>query len=110
MQEEKPATGIMKTGDYGDAIFYNIACSCGNHDDDHTIEVEVDSMNIQVHCYVTVHTKWWEKNRWKQIWDILTKGYTEMQSTLVMNEQTAYNYASVLKESVVKVKEYRNKK
>ena len=47
-------------------------------------------------------------NRWKQIWQILTKGYLDLESTLVMNEQTALNYAETLKSAAKDVKELRN--
>jgi hypothetical protein len=49
-----------------------------------------------------------EKNRWEQIWQILTEGYTEMQTTIVMNEQTALNYSEALKSASKDVKVFRD--
>jgi hypothetical protein len=107
MTSEKPATGILKQGDYGDTMFYYVQCDCSDPDCSHTVEVEADDMHVQVHIYNTVHTKWWEKNRWKQIWQILTKGYADMQTTIVLNEQTALNYAGTLVSATDNVKEFR---
>lgn len=109
MKYEKPAEGILKThAQWGDSMWYHIRCDCGNDACSHEINVEADSCGIQVHIYVNNHTKWWEKNRWKQIWQILTKGYAEMQTTIVLNERTAYNYAETLKRSISDVKKFRN--
>jgi hypothetical protein len=109
MKAEKPAEGVLKTGDFGDAMFYYVACDCGNDDCSHTIEVEADDCHVQVHLYSNHHTKWWEKKRWKQIWQILTKGYAEMQTTIVLREQVALNYAEILKVAAQDVKEFKAK-
>ena len=110
MKAEKPATGILKQGDFGNAMFYYVACDCADPDCSHTVEVEADDMHVQVHLYTNHRTKWWSTNRWKQIWQILTKGYTEMQTTIVLREQTALNYAEVLKSAMSDVKSFRDKR
>lgn len=110
MRSEKPATGILKQGDFGVAMFYYVQCECTDPDCAHTIEVEADEVEVSVHLYHTQHTKWWEKNRWKQIWQILTKGYAEMQTTIVLNEQTALNYSEVLKSAMKDVKTFREQR
>lgn len=107
MKAQKPAEGILKTGDFGDAMFYHIHCDCGSEDCAHEVEIEADDIHVQVHIYHVQHTKWWDKNRWKQIWQILTKGYAEMQTTIVMREQTALNYAETLKSAVKDVKKFK---
>lgn len=110
MKAQKPAEGVLKTSDFGDAIFYHVHCSCGNEDCAHEIEVEADDHEISVHIYHTQHTKWWNTSRWKQIWQILTKGYAEMQTTIVMNEQTTLNYAETLKAAMKDVKKFREER
>jgi len=110
MNAEKPATGILKTSDFGDAMFYYIACDCGDDDCSHTIEVEADDMHVQVHLYSNHHTKWWDKKRWAQIWQILTQGYAEMQTTIVMNEQTALNYSETLKSAMKDIKYFKDER
>jgi hypothetical protein len=108
MKVETPATGILKQRDFGDAKFYYVQCDCGSEDCAHTIEVEADDSHVQVHLYHIQHTKWWEKNRWKQIWQIITKGYAEMQTTIVLDEQTAANYSAVLVSAVKDVADFRD--
>lgn len=112
MKAQKPAEGVLKTGDFGDAMFYHIHCVCGSEDCAHEVEIEADDIHVQVHIYHVQHTKWWQKNRWQQIWQILTKGYADMQTTIVMREQTALNYAETLKSAVKDVKNFKesNKK
>ena len=108
MTPQTPAEGILKRGDFGDAKFYYVHCDCGNEDCAHSIEVEADDSYVQVHLYHTQHTKWWKKNRWQLIWQILTKGYAEMQTTIVLTEQTALNYSAILESASKDVKEFRD--
>lgn len=107
MKPETPAQGILKTSDFGLAKFYHIHCDCGSDECAHEIEVEADDVCVQVHIYHTQHTKWWEKNRWQQIWQILTKGYADMQTAIVLDEQTALNYSATLKAAIQDVKKFR---
>ena len=110
MKVEKPATGILKQSGFGTAMFYYVQCECSNPDCAHTIEVEADEIEVCVHLHYNQHTKWLEKNRWKQIWQILTRGYAEMQTTIVLNEQTALNYSEVLKSAIKDVKTFREQR
>lgn len=107
MKAQKPAEGILKTNEWGDSKWYHIRCTCGNDDCSHEVEIEADEHDVQVHIYVKNHTKWWEKNRWKQIWSILIKGYAEMQTTIVLNEQSALNYGETLKSAARDVKQFK---
>ena len=106
---EKPATGILKTGEFGDSIWYHIRCECGSDDCSHEVEVEADECDVSVHIYAKNHTRWWQRNRWQQIWQIFTRGYAEMQTTIVLNEQTAVNYAAALTDAVANVKVLRKR-
>jgi hypothetical protein len=74
------------------------------------VNVEADDMHVQVHLYSNHHTKWWDKKRWAQIWQILTQGYAEMQTTIVMKEQTALNYSETLKTAMKDVKIFRQQR
>lgn len=107
MEAQQPATGILKQGDFGDSKWYYIQCECSDSDCAHTLEIEADELEVSVHVYVTAHTKWWEKRRWQQIWQLLTSGYAEMQTTIVLNEQTALNYSETLKNAIEDVKTFR---
>jgi len=107
MTPEKPAEGILKTNEWGDSKWYHIRCDCGSEDCSHELNIESDDIAISVHIYSNHHTKWWEKKRWAQIWQILTKGYAEMQTTIILNEQTALNYADALVCALDDVNEFR---
>jgi hypothetical protein len=72
--------------------------------------VEAEDHGVTVTIYTQQKTKWWELNRWKTIWILLTKGYVERESTLIMSEQQAINYANVLQLAVVDVKDFRKKR
>lgn len=110
MKPQTPAQGILKTNDFGSAVFYHIHCDCGNDECAHELEVEADDMHVQVHIYHTLHTKWWEKSRWKQFWQLLTKGYIDFQSIIVLDEQTALNYSDTLKSAMKDVKTFREQR
>ena len=110
MKTEKPAKGILKTDEYGTSKSYYVHCTCGSPECAHHLTVEADDMEVTVTIYLTLRTKWYNMTRWKQIWSILTKGYIDSESTLVMNEQTALNYAATLKSAAKDVKELRDER
>lgn len=110
MRAQRPAEGILKTTEWGDSKWYHVRCDCGNDDCSHEIEVEADDFGVEVNIYVKNHTKWWERKRWSQIWHILTRGYAEMETTIVLNEQTALNYAETLKSAIVDVKKFKDER
>ena len=110
MTPQPVAEGILLRKDYGDAKIYQIVCECGDCDHSHDVWVEAEDHGITVTIYTQQKTKWWELNRWKTIWILLTKGYVERESTLIMSEQQAINYANVLQLAVVDVKDFRKKR
>lgn len=107
---EKPATGILKTHEWGDSKWYHVRCACGDDGCSHELQVEADEIEVSIHIYTKSHTRWWERKRWSQIWQILTRGYAEMQATIVLDEQTAFNYAEALKSAILDVKYFRAKR
>lgn len=107
MKPEIPATGILKTNDWGDSKWYYVACDCTDPNHGHMCEVEADDLGVTVHIYATATTQYWSKNRWKQIWDILTKGYSEYEAVTILKEQQAVNYANTLLTAVEDVKVFR---
>ena len=44
------------------------------------------------------------------MWDLLTKGYVKYESSLIMKEQEALNYAELLKTAVNDSKEFRKQR
>lgn len=100
MTTQAPAEGILKRKDYGDSKSYQVVCECGDPGHDHNIWVEADDSNVTVTIYAITKSKWWEMNRWQKIWTLLTKGYVEYETDLIMSEQQALNYSETLKSAV----------
>jgi len=105
---QTPAEGIMKTNDWGDSKVYRVTCNCGASDHDHHVWVEADDHEISVTIYTTNKTNFWSKTRWYHIWTLLTKGYIDSESTVIMDRQQALNYAETLKSAIEDVNTFRN--
>ncbi len=138
MKAEKPAEGILKTHDYGNSKWYSVVCGCGQPDHTLTVEVESDDMAVNVNTYVTAKTDYWTESfkkrydidnpylqeldwaikdiwnglvsRIKLTWTIWTKGYVQCETTILMTEQQALNYAETLKSAIQDVKNFRKEK
>jgi hypothetical protein len=135
MKAEKPAEGIMKTGDYGNSKFYKVVCGCGQPDHDLDFEVEADETGVNVNTYITAKTDFWTETvkkrydidnpylqeldwtlkdivngfvtRLKLTWTVWTKGYVRCETTIAMSEQQALNYAETLKSAIQDVKDFK---
>jgi len=108
LELQMPAEGIMKTNDWGDSKVYRVTCNCGASDHDHHVWVEADDHEVSVTIYTTVKSNWWNKTRWHAIWTLLTKGYVDTESTVIMSRQQALNYAETLKSAIEDVNMFRN--
>lgn len=109
MKAEKPAEGILKHNDWGDTKVYRVSCECGSDDCNHNVWVEADETTVGVVIYTQQTTGFWKLNRWQKMWTLLTKGYIEYESSLIMNKQQALNYAEILKSAIKDVEEFRTK-
>ena len=107
MKPQTPAEGIMKTGDWGTAKSYKVVCDCGDPDHEHKVWVEAEETGINVTIYTTIKSPFWSINRFKQIWQILTKGHLQTETVILMNEQEALNYAETLKSAIKDVKDFK---
>lgn len=107
MKAQKPAQGILTNRDWGDSVSYTVTCECGDHDHAHNVFVEAEDSMVSVSIYTTAKTKWWAQSRWKTIWTLLTKGYVEYETSVILNEQQAINYAETLKTAVKQSAEFR---
>jgi len=110
LKTQTPAEGILLHKDYGDAKLYNLTCECGSTDCTHSVWVEADDTGITVTTYTQQKTKWWELNRFKIIWRLLTRGYAEYEASIIMTEQQALNYARVLDLATVDVAAFRKQR
>lgn len=104
MKSQTPAEGIMLQRDWGKAKSYTVACDCGDHEHNVHMWVEVapeqDVQDVTLTFYVQTTNSWWDKNRWQQIWEILTKGYTKNEATVILSKQAALNLSTVIRNSV----------
>ena len=104
MKSQTPAEGIMIQKDFGKAKAYTVACDCGDHEHNTHMWIEVtpekDVQDVTLTFYVQTTNSWWDKNRWKQIWEILTKGYTKNEATVILSKQGALNLSTVIRNSV----------
>lgn len=107
MKSQKPAKGIMLTGEWEDAKAFHIECDCT--DPDHTVEmwIEVDGESdlpelVTVSFYVKTTNEFWREgySRIRAVWDILTKGVHTQSNTLLLNKQAALNMADAIKRTV----------
>lgn len=135
MKNQIPAEGIMKTNDFGSAKYYKVVCGCGQPDHDLDFVVETDECGVSVNTYATVKTDYWTetvKKRydidstwqqefdwfWKDLfngvvtrlkltWAIWFKGYVRAETTIMMSEQQALNYAETIKQGIKDVESFR---
>lgn len=105
-QAEKPAKGIMKTGEYSQTEGYYIACDC--HSVDHAVDMWIEVSNdqdvqaVQVEFLVNMSLPFWSSgfSRIKSAWQTLIHGNYTQSHALLLNKQTALTLADTIKESV----------
>jgi hypothetical protein len=135
MKAETPAEGILKTNDFGNSKWYHVVCGCGQTDHSLTVAVEADETGVNVNTYTTVKTDYWSENikkrydidnpylqeldwalkdiwnglvtRLKLTWSVWAKGHVKCETTILMSEQQALNYAETLKSAITDVKTFR---
>lgn len=135
MNSQTPAEGIMKTHDFGNSKWYQVVCGCGQPDHTLTVEVEAEETGVSVNTHATVKTDYWTEtvkkrydidspwqqefdwfwkdlvngivSRLKLTWSIWVKGYVQAETTILMSEQQALNYAETLKSAILDVKTFK---
>ena len=110
MNAQTPAEGILLRKNYDKAKAYKIVCECGDCDHSHEVWVEAEDYGVTVTIFTQQKTKWWALNRWQKIWTLLTKGYIEVESNLIMSKQQAFNYADMLQSAVKDVEEFQRER
>ena len=110
MNSQTPAEGIYKHKEWGDSVMYGVPCECTDSNHQHNVWIEADECEVSVTTYTQQKTKWWELNRFKIIWTLLTKGYIEYEASLIMTEQQALNYSETLKKAIEDVKKFKGSK
>jgi hypothetical protein len=107
---QTPAEGILLQRDFGNAKLYQVVCQCLNDDCNHNISVEADDSTIDITISTEQKTNFWNRTRWHHIWTLLTKGYIQQESTIILSKQQAFNYASVLQSAVKDVEEFQRER
>jgi hypothetical protein len=94
-----PAEGILKVNSWGTSVIYKVLCQCGHDDCTHAIEIVADD-SVTVTIYTQTRTNFWSRTRWAHMWTLLTKGYIDSETSIVMNKQVAVNYAETLTKAI----------
>jgi hypothetical protein len=107
MKAQTPAQGISLTGDYGGAKNFKVECDCGS--DDHAahmwieIQRDQDVPDVEVSFYVTTWTKqFWDgwPARLRAVFDILVQGVHKQEHHMLLNKQSAVNFAHAILDTV----------
>lgn len=115
MKAQTPAQGISIDKDFGDARVFNVECDCSS--DDHAVKMwievqrDADVPDVEVSFYVTTWTREFWKDwpaRFRAVYDILVKGVHKQEHHMLLNKQSALNFAAAI-ESTVKELEAANK-
>lgn len=109
MKAQKPAQGILKINDWGNSKMYKAICACGNDECSHVIDIEADH-EVSVIIYTRTRTNFWSKTRWLHIWKLLTQGHADFETAIVLDKQSALNYAESIKIAVKDVENFRENK
>lgn len=104
---QTPAQGIMLQGDFGKSKNFKVECDCSS--DDHAVYmwIEVgedkDVPDVEVSFYVRTWTPLWEGGwlgRLKAVYEILFKGVHKQEHHMLLNKQSAINFADAIKNTV----------
>jgi len=102
MKAQQPAEGISLTGDYGKSKAFKVECDCGS--DDHAVHMwieldrDADIPDIEVSFYVDTWTPTWSswRERLTAVYNILFKGVHKQQHHMLLNKQSAMNFAHAI--------------
>lgn len=112
MTPQTPAINILKMNEFKNSTSYRIECNCATpeHGVNMWVEVDSDAEFEQVNLAFIVETTTRDSckktfNRFKAVWDLLTKGYHTSEAYLIMDEQSAINVANTILNDVKKFKD-----
>lgn len=107
MKAQTAAQGISIDKDFGGARVFNVECDCSA--DDHAVKmwIEVqrdpDVPDVEVSFYVTTWTAEFQQNwpaRLRAVWDILVHGVHKQEHHMLLNRQSAINFANAISATV----------
>jgi len=110
------SNNVMELNDYGDMVFYRVACACGSNDCDCDISLEYDK-NIKTISMIFYKNLYWNDNyshkmfitRWlsrlKVSLKILFTGYIKVnEEFLIQSEKHIDDFITALQEGKEKIK------
>jgi hypothetical protein len=109
MKAQTPAQGISLEQDFGNAKVFNVECDCTSDDHSAKMWIEVqrdrDIPDVEVSFYVTTWTPAWSDwgKRLSAIYDILFKGVHKQEHHMLLNKQSALNFAEAIKTTVAEL-------
>ena len=101
-----PVKNIMRTGNYGDAHAFRVACDChsNQHDLDVWIEVnpDTDCSDITLTFYKDIYVPFWKSgyNRVLEAWRVLFTGHATRQGDFIMDLATARQLCATIERSI----------
>lgn len=101
-----PVKNIMRTGDYGDAHAFRVACDChsNQHDLDVWIEInpDTDCSDITLTFYKDIYVPFWKSgyNRVLEAWRVLFTGHATRQGDFIMDKATARQLCATIERSI----------
>ena len=106
MKAQTPAQGISVDAVLLDAKVFNVECDCGS--DDHAVKMWIEVSGdrelpiVEVTFYVDTWTPRWSswKDRLHAVYNILFKGLHKQQHDLILNKQSALNFAAAITKTV----------
>ena len=116
MKAQKPAQGIMLQHDFGDSKNFKVECDCSGNDHAVYMWIEVqrdaDVPDVEISFYVTTWTKEFWKNwpaRLRAVYDILFKGVHKQEHHMLLNKQSAINFAHAITDTVKELEKNKSK-
>lgn len=111
---QRPAKGIMQTMELDGYKSYKIACECQSDDHaiDTCIEINTDKETNDIECTFLVNT--WTPlfatrfERIKAAFNVLWTGVHKQQHSLLLNKQSALNFAETLKKAIKDLEVQKN--
>jgi len=115
LKAQTPAQGISLDNDFGDAKVFNVECDCTS--DDHAVKMwievqrDADIPDVEVSFYVTTWTPIWAgwSQRLKAVYDILVNGVHKQEHHMILNKQSALNFAAAIESTVKELEAASNK-
>lgn len=119
IKAQTPAQGILLQGDYGNSKNFKVECDCSSEDHAVYMWIELNETDpyfqeIDVSFYVRTWTPLWEDgikgiyNRVKAAFEILFKGVHKQEHHMLLNKQSALNFAETIKKTVEELEEKKN--